>query len=246
MKIFNFFKMILVFILFLNINYSCEETDLEIDFVTDYDGNTYKTIKIGNQIWMAENLKTTHYADGTPIILFAEDEIWRNLDYDFKAMYMSSTTYGALYNWKAATNGEPGIFIEQGMQGVCPDGWHLPSDKEWIELEINLGMNEADVYSAINRGTNQGSKLAGDKNKWKNGVLEDDADFGKSGFMALPGTFINELGLGEIGSNAFFWTATEVDSLNAYQRYIRSFSSELMRMKIDKKYGYSVRCVKNN
>ncbi len=120
------------------------------DTVADYDGNTYKTIKIGKQWWMAENLKVTHYDDGTAISLVTSDTAWASLgnnSTDKAYCYHSNNengekdTYGALYTWAAAMNGAGSSSANpSGTQGVCPTGWHLPSDKEWKQLEMYLGM----------------------------------------------------------------------------------------------------------
>nr|MDA3821321.1 FISUMP domain-containing protein [Bacteroidales bacterium] len=107
----------------------------ETGTVTDYDNNTYNTVKIGNQWWMAENLKTTHYANGTEIQLIENTSTWAALGFEVKAMcyYDNSSTnantYGALYNWAAAMNGANSSYSNPSLvQGVCPAGWHLPSD----------------------------------------------------------------------------------------------------------------------
>ncbi len=111
--------------------------------VTDIDLNVYQTVQIGDQIWMAENLKTTRYADGSDIPLVEGSVEWDALTATGKAYcwYDNSTTnrdiYGGLYTWSAAMNGAASSEANpSGVQGVCPDGWHLPSDAEWKELEI--------------------------------------------------------------------------------------------------------------
>jgi uncharacterized protein (TIGR02145 family) len=109
--------------------------------VTDFEGNKYQGVQIGNQIWMAENLKTTHYSDGTPIPMVLQDSDWENLGNEDKAYcYFNNSvsnlnTYGALYTWAATMNGQPSSKNNpSGVQGICPNGWHLPSMTEWEEL----------------------------------------------------------------------------------------------------------------
>jgi uncharacterized protein (TIGR02145 family) len=110
--------------------------------VTDYDGNVYNTITIGNQTWMAENLRVTKYPNGTPIPLATDNIAWANLEDngtdDAYCYYNNNAsgeanTYGALYTWAAAMgdNAVSSSSNPSGVQGVCPNGWHLPSDDEW-------------------------------------------------------------------------------------------------------------------
>ena len=103
--------------------------------VTDIDGNEYKTVKLGNQVWMAENLRTTRYADGTPIPLGTEASL--DVAYRYYPNYNRANVskYGYLYNWAAVMNGSASSEANpSGVQGICPDGWHVPSDAEWTEL----------------------------------------------------------------------------------------------------------------
>jgi uncharacterized protein (TIGR02145 family) len=201
--------------------------------VTDIDNNDYTTVTIGTQVWMAENLKTTHYSDGTSIPLVENADDWANLDYEDIAMcyydYSSTNadTYGALYSWAAATNNEQ----------VCPTGWHLPSDSEWKQLEMYLGMSQADAdNTGYSRGTNEGSKLAGNSELWEDGALENDVAFGTSGFLALPDN---------LGSSVYFWSATEGNSMNAWMRGLTYDGTGVYRNPGGKRYGCPVRCIKD-
>lgn len=194
--------------------------------VDDIDGNTYKTVTIGNQVWMAENLKTTKYNDGTDIPNVTGLTEWKNLYtpgfcwYDNNVTYKS--TYGALYNWYAAATGK-----------LCPVGWRIPSTDQWTVLTTYLG----------------GEYLAGDKLKeegnehWKN---FNDAANNASGFTALPGgaridgqfTFIEKSGA--------WWTSTSYNEDNAYLREMDDIVVEVMTGYLSKKEGFSVRCIKND
>ncbi len=180
---------------------------------------------------MVNNLKTTHYANGTEIALVKSTSNWEALDYDGKTYCYynnnensESNTYGALYTWAAAMNGaESSDNNHNSVQGVCPDDWHLPSDNEWKEMEMYLGMSQADADLKGYRGTNQGSKLAGSANLWSDGFLENDAEFGASGFIALPcGGRRYDGSFGHLGDNANFWSATQNDSLVAWGRHLYS------------------------
>jgi len=133
------------------------------------------------------------------------------------------------------------------IQGVCPTGWHVPSDDEWKELEMYLGMSQSEADETSWRGTNEGSKLAGNASLWTDDDLENDAEFGTSGFQALPGGFrydgdtFNFLGL-----TTYFWSATEYDSSSAWYRYLSCYRSEVYRGDgYYKDGGFSVRCTKD-
>jgi uncharacterized protein (TIGR02145 family) len=126
--------------------------------VTDIDGNTYPTVAIGSQVWMAANLRVTHFPDGNRISIFPERRDWDSLrvtDPSF-AYYNNSQpsarTYGALYNWAAAVYYPELVPGTWPIQGVCPDGWHLPDDQEWMTLEAHLGMDQADILAEGWRG----------------------------------------------------------------------------------------------
>jgi uncharacterized protein (TIGR02145 family) len=148
--------------------------------VCDIDGNCYETIQIGEQLWMAENLKVTHYNDGSEIPNITNNGEWNGLssgaygDYDNNPP--NSETYGRLYNW----------YTVDDDRGVCPEGWHVPSDEEIKQLEMYLGMSAEEANGTGDRGTNEGSKLAGNSDLWNDGVLVNNSEFGTSGFNALP------------------------------------------------------------
>lgn len=250
---------LLLIMSFIFVVFACEEEDqdkIESFKVTDYDGNVYETIEIGDQIWMAENLNTTHYADGTEIQLVEDSTSLNNLNFDDKAMcyYDNSTNnaykYGALYTWSAAMNGSAySNENPSNIQGVCPDGWHLPSDSEWKQLEMYLGMSQADAddYGRY-RGTNEGSKLSGNKELWSEGLLVNDTDFGSSGFKALPAGSRNFDGsFNNLGNLTYFWSTSEYDNFPNFASARRIFydnngihSNYLMENK-----AYSVRCIKD-
>ena len=256
------YKYLIVFVLIciVPMQYGCErieepEIEDELGTIIDYDGNSYSTIHLGNQQWMVKNLKTTHYADGTEIPLVENVSEWEDLGYDEKAYcyYNNSEknearVYGALYTWAAAMNGAISSDMNPSeIQGVCPDGWHLPSDDEWKELEMFLGMSQADADLEGFRGEDIGSNLASSPDGWVDGYLVSNPVFGTSGFNAKPGggrrydgTFDHK------GDNANFWTATEYSNIQAWGRHIYSSYSSVHRYKNAKSDGFSVRCVKDN
>ncbi len=230
--------------------YGNEVSFIARNTVSDYDGNIYGIVTIGTQTWMEENLKTTHYSDGTAIQLVESSTSWSALGYTDKAMcyYDNSlshaNTYGALYTWAAAMNGA----TSGTVQGVCPDGWHLPSDGEWKELEVYLGMSQAEADAESWRGMNEGSKLAGNPELWSNGDLENDVEFGTSGFSALPAGRRHSDGLFyNLSTGANFWTATEYSYPVAWSRCLNSIYTGVYRSKLYNytDVGYSVRCIKD-
>ena len=221
--------------------------------LTDIDGNTYNTVKIGNQVWMAENLKTTHYADGTEITLAADITSWSNLSDTGKAycyvnnLEENTSIYGLLYTWATAMNNTASSNTNpSNVQGVCPDGWHLPSDDEWKELEMYLGMSQVDADATGWRGTNEGAKLAGRKDLWDDQELENDAQFGTSGFMALPtGTRLPDGTFGGLSYRTWFWSSTEYGGGFAWDRYLNVDNPAVTRGFASKGYGFPVRCLKD-
>jgi uncharacterized protein (TIGR02145 family) len=207
--------------------------------VTDIDGNVYQTVKIGNQWWMAENLKVTHYRNNNAIPNVTDSLAWSNLS---TGAYCNSdnnetnvVTYGRLYNW----------FAINDSRNISPAGWHVPSDEEWKQLEMYLGMSQAEADRESYRGTDKGGKLkeAGTSH-WYD---PNEGATNESGFSALPGgaresngSFKNYRGL-----LAFFWSSTEGSDGDAWCRFLPYDGSEVGRWSTNKKGGLSIRCVKD-
>ena len=224
--------------------------------VTDAEGNTYKTVKIGPQWWMAENLRVTKYESGGAVQYIGNNEDWLELEIDNKAMsyydfnIANGQAKGALYTHAAATNGKIStVSGPQFVQGVCPTGWHLPDDQEWQQLEINLGMSviQADQYGY--RGTNQGSKMAGGNTQWISGELSSNPEFGATGLEMRPYGYISGSGASLfLGEAVFFWTATSYGNGtgdNAWARRLLFDFAGVYREFSDKTTGMYVRCVKD-
>jgi uncharacterized protein (TIGR02145 family) len=143
--------------------------------ISDYDGNIYETVIIGNQEWMSENLKVTHYNNGDAIPNITNNGDWSSLT---TGAYgdTNSVTYGRLYNW----------YTVDDNRGVCPVDYHVPTDAEYKTLEMYLGMSQSEAEGTGSRGTNEGSKLAGNALLWTDDDLENNAEFGTSSFAGLP------------------------------------------------------------
>ncbi|MDC0272157.1 fibrobacter succinogenes major paralogous domain-containing protein [Crocinitomicaceae bacterium] len=225
--------------------------------VTDSEGNSYETVIIGNQEWMAENLKTLPAVIGSGTNS-STDPYYYVYDYQFtdpaEAKLTSNfTTYGVLYNWTAVMGGEASSDANpSGIQGICPTGWHVPSDSEWIELEEFLGMCSGTAVGCSesfgDRGTDEGKKLKSETG-WNNG---DDPTNNSSGFSALPGGQ-NEgwtAYFWQLGSGGNFWTSTEFSSNYAVMRRLGDVNSTVLRGEVGqpgstKSTGKSCRCVKD-
>ncbi len=217
------------------------EEENEVITVTDIDGNIYQTVTIGNQTWLAENLKVTHYRDGTAITNVADNAEWATLTTEAYCIYNNNAsnqleTYGVLYNWYVVADG----------RNLAPEGWHVPTDGEWKELEMELGMSTSEADDTGWRGTNEGSKLARNADLWDDGDLKTNSEFGALGFNALPGGERNGSGpFFTIGSTAYFWSATESSSSSAWNRLLHSYYSEVARFDNGKRFGFSVRLLRD-
>jgi uncharacterized protein (TIGR02145 family) len=206
--------------------------------VTDYDGNTYLTVKIGNQCWMAQSLKVTHYSNGDPIPNVTDGGEWVGLSTGAYCEYDNNPgnveTYGRLYNWYAVDD----------SRSIAPSGWHVPSDAEWKELEMYLGMSqvEADGYSW--RGTDEGGKLkeAGTTH-WN---PPNTGATNESGFTALAcGYRYHEGSFLDLGNMVIYWCSTEYDSDFAWLRGLDYTYSQVYRVYYQEISGFSVRCVQD-
>ncbi len=195
----------------------------------DFDQNNYPTIKIGDQIWMAENLKSEYYANGNSI----------DGDYFYDNNSSNKDIYGSLYTWAAVMNGATGNNNNpSGVQGVCPNGWHVPSEEEWDEMREELGGWQLMHGRVKEVGTMHWDSPNSDATN------ESGLSFLPAGMRwGSDGTYQN---LGEL---AHFWTTTDTDDLDNAGGY-RFFSElpsaqEYMQTFDSKNHAKSIRCVKN-
>ena len=210
----------------------------QLVIVTDIDGNTYQTIRIGQQIWMTQNLKVTRYRNGDAIPNVIGNREWSNLLSGAYCEYYNDTdrvaTYGRLYNWYAVND----------SRNIAPKGWHVPSDTEWKKLEMYLGMSQGDADTVGYRGTDEGGKLK------ETGTLfwssSNTGATNESGFTALPGgdrmpdgRYFNMFKLG------LFWSSSEFSNDYAVFRVLNFDKSLVRRGNNSKQLGLSVRCVKD-
>ena len=203
--------------------------------MTDQDGNVYKTVTIGTQTWMAENLRTTKYNDGTAVSNVTGATEWANLKTGAYCNYNNTTntdtiaTYGRLYNWYAVNTGK-----------LAPTGWHVPTDAEWSILTDYLG----------------GQNVAGKKLKetgvthwilYNNGTANVATN--ETGFTALPGGVRGYHGTyGQVGNYGIWWSSTELQTYT-YWAWMREMDYDLSNVyrgyDSSKELGFSVRCVKD-
>jgi uncharacterized protein (TIGR02145 family) len=209
--------------------------------ISDIEGNIYNTVPIGTQVWMAENLKTTTYKDGiTGIPNVTDPDTWKGLTGPAYCWYLNQETtyksvYGALYNWFTVNTGN-----------LCPTGWKVPTDEEFKTLEKFLGMTQpqADLYSVVERGTDQGTQL-----KSTTGWYSGGNGTNSSGFNGLPGGYRYgaDGGFYDIGKLSYWWTSTEFeyDPLKGVYRRIDYNLTGVLREGTSKKGGKYIRCIKN-
>ncbi|MCX6257144.1 MAG: fibrobacter succinogenes major paralogous domain-containing protein [Bacteroidia bacterium] len=223
------------FISFLN---SCPG----VGTVNDYDGNTYHSVLIGNQCWMLENMKTTHYSDGSSLVEGTDagnisgdntTKYW----FDYPGFYTSNSlsykdNYGLLYTWAAVMNGaSTSNASPSGVQGICPSGWHVPSDAEMTTLTNFAG----------------GVTVAGAKLKetgYEHWYYPNSGASNLFGFTAMPGGYRDMFGA-YINANSYgyLWTSTESDTNNAWFRYTGFNYQNIYRSSFVKYAGFSVRCL---
>lgn len=226
--------------------------DPEKGTVTDANGNVYETIKIGNQWWMTENLKATLYRDGSPIKECPESNAteWTNDTNGMYSQYLHGTSNantGFLYNWYAIQN----------PKGILPEGWRIPREEDWQELEWNLGMTYDDINKTSWRGTNQGDKLKKYEGMETTGgktyLTKYWEPYGEvfpsneSGFSAIAGGYRmpdGTWGAKSPNNTAFFWSSSTHGN-EIWYRYLDYQKSGIFRYYGPKAYGFSVRYVKN-
>ena len=210
----------------MGISYGNELSFTTTGKIIDYDGNVYNTVIVGTQIWLKQNLNTTHYCNGDAIPNVTDITTWSHLatgaycNYDNNAS--NATIYGRLYNWYTVNTAN-----------LCPTGWHVPSDVEWTTLTTYLG----------------GESIAGGKlkeaglNHWQNPNI---AATNETGFTALPsGLRGNNGNFNNIASSGYWWSSTENSISSASSWYIFHEYSNIGNDNSIEQMGFSVRCVKD-
>ncbi len=201
--------------------------------VSDKEGNVYKTVTIGTQTWMAENLKSTQFNDGTAISMLKDFSAWSSpMGKPAYCWYKNDQVnfgnlYGALYNWyvvDASTNGN---------KNVCPVSWHVPTNDDWKTLKGNL----------IDTIAGNQLKEAGTTH-W---TAPNEGASNSTGFTALPGGVRTDNGVfKEVGLSCFWWSATEFDMQTSWYWFLTTFSKGMGRSNYEgRKSGMYIRCIKD-
>lgn len=195
------------------------------------DGHIYRTVTIGSQTWMAENMAYMPQVDRTNDLSWDESRYWVYGYYgrDVKEAVSTDTykTYGVLYNWPAA------------MNDACPDGWRVPEESDWRELEKYLGMSGEELSLRDWRESGAAGKKLRSTSGW-----HADSGSKKSGFNALPGGLLGYDAFECITYGAYFWVGTATHTDNAWIRSLLFDSDGVQRIEERKWFGCSVRCVK--
>lgn len=222
--------------------------------VTDYEGNTYDAVKLGKQVWMASNLKTKHFANGTSIPLGnMMNDVSGKEPYRYNPNDNSSTvnTHGYLYNWPAAMKkGNSTTANPSGVQGACPNGWHMPSDAEWKELTDYLSTQSGYQSGApANIAKALAAKSGWDSCPVANTIGNNQSSNNATGFNAVPSGECHQTP-NNYGGAASFWTATNRptetgESEIALCRIMRYYEAVVTESEQFKECGMSVRCIRD-
>lgn len=209
---------------------SCEKDDDKSDSttVTDIDGNVYQTVKIGDQVWMAENLRVTHYRDGSAIPNITETSAWTGLSSGARCYYNNDSAthdavYGVLYNGYAITD----------SRNIAPEGWHVATADDWDELKTALGDSVGIGGKLKEEGTTH----------W---IPPNTGATNETHFGALPGGLRNETGTYlNATSSGYWWAPDEGTGDNLSIRSLYCNELKIFTYSFSKKMAFSVRCVKN-
>lgn len=214
------YRLFLVFSFILCVTVKAQNV---VGTVTDYDGNIYHAVQIGNQIWLQENMRNIHYSDGTSIPGVAA----------YNNNEANAAVFGRLYNWNAMMKNS----TTPGAKGIAPDGYHIPTDAEWSELENYLG----------------GVVVAGGKMKTTGTSLWNSPNTGatnSSGFSILPAgeydAYYSPNKYQSLNEYAVYWTSTQINVNTARERYLAYNSAASSYYDWYKVMKYSVRCIKDN
>ena len=231
-------------------NYSGAEGPCSGAATVYYDGVTYNTVQIGQQCWMKENLRTTHYADGTSIPSGGSNTSeTTGYYYDYSSSDIPLAQRGYLYNWPAVMHGAASSSANpSGVQGICPDGWHVPSDAEWTQLTDYVSSQSQYVCGSNNTYI---AKALASTEGWETDTFScavgyNQASNNATGFSAVPAGYHYGSIFGYSGTYAYFWSSTEYSSSYAYYRRLTYNTANVGSYNNKfKSNGSSVRCLRD-
>jgi uncharacterized protein (TIGR02145 family) len=210
--------------------------------ILDIDGNIYNTVQIGTQCWTQSNLKVSKYRNGDIISTGLTDSAWQNTTSGAYAIYnndpVNDGLYGKLYNW----------YTVNDTRGLCPTGWHVPSDAEWNILVKYLDPNADTVcggcwQSSIAGGALKSTAMQPTSGGW---ASQNTGATNSSGFTALPGGLRDgDGGFGSLTGSGFWWSSSVLSGSVAWGRYLSSHSSGIFRTNGNRTGGFSVRCCRD-
>ncbi len=211
--------------------FSCGDT-----LIDSRNSQSYTSVQIGTQCWMSENLNI-----GTMVNSSSNQTNNSTIEkYCYNNTTINCDTYGGLYQWEEAMQ-----YINiAGTQGICPTGWHFPTDDDYKTLEMQLGMSSSDVNITGWRGNDEGSKLAGNEPLWTNGNLDQNTNFGTSGFAGLPAGYRSTSGSTNLMTYTILWSSSD-GGVGAWDRHLSYDYTNVGRDRNDKAYGFSVRCIRD-
>jgi uncharacterized protein (TIGR02145 family) len=196
------------------------------------DGQSYSTVQIGTQCWMAENLNIGIMINGSN----GQNNNGTIEKYCYYYNTSNCDTYGGLYQWDEMMQ----YVTTEGTQGICPADWHIPSDDEWKTLEMYLGMSASDANNTGYRGTDEGEKM-----KYTSGWDNNGNGTNSSGFKALPGGFCVTRRFIFLGGYGDWWSSSEQSGSDGWYRRLSYNSDQVRRYDDSKGDGFSVRCLKD-
>ena len=215
-------------------SYTCAPFFGDCGDPVSYQGYDYATVLIGDQCWFAENLRSENYDNDDPIPAGLSDSEWSSTTSGATAVYGESAsnleTYGRLYNWYAVDD----------VRGLCPSGWHVPTDAEWMTMEMALGMSESEANSTGWRGTDQGTQMKTTYG-WNGGGNGTNS----SGFSGLPVGYRSIDGNFSSAGNGGNWWSSSPDGSDAWSRYLYDDDESVFRGVNYLRFGFSVRCVRD-
>ena len=216
---------------------TCNEIPWSCGEPLEYQGYDYETVQIGEQCWFAENLRSENYENGDLIPANLNDSEWFSTTSGATSVYgeyvPALETYGRLYNWYAVDD----------VRGLCPSGWHVPTDLEWLMMEKELGMSESEADETGFRGTDQGAQMKTTYG-WEWSFIPESTGTNLSGFSGLPGGRRTSDFEGEF-YDGYWWSCSPM-GWQAWARRLVHDNATVSRLTEHLEFGFSIRCIQDS